>query len=110
RGSAQPKLHQPSAIVSGAVPPPAAYLAAVDIPRRQFIAHLLEVLTDRKRRNNEEWLLSQKEKPHSDDVFQEHTGIISTLLDSLDDLVPETLDDFSASVAAQLSESDLARL
>lgn len=110
RGIALPKLNEPLSVISGAVTPPAAYLSAVDILRRQFIAHLLEVLTDRKRRNNEEWVLSQKEKPHSDDVFQEHTGIISTLLDSLDDLVPETLDDFSASVAAQLSESDLARL
>src|SRR5699024_12087551 len=64
RGIALPKLNKPLSVISGAVTPPAAYLSAVDILRRQFIAHLLEVLTHRKRRNNEEWVLSQKEKPH----------------------------------------------
>lgn len=110
RGIALPKLNEPLSVISGSVAPPAAFLSAVDILRRQFIAHLLEVITDRKRQNEEDWVLSREIPVKSADVFRARTGVLSVLLNSLDDIVPDALDSFCQSVASQLEEADLNRL
>lgn len=44
RGENLPKLHNPLEVVDGLVRPPATYLSADEILRRQFIAHLADLL------------------------------------------------------------------
>ncbi len=45
RGVTLPKLDQPLSVINGTVTPPAAYLSAVDILHRQFLARWLDSLT-----------------------------------------------------------------
>src|SRR5690606_31374821 len=42
RGATLPKLNKPLSVISGAVSPPVAFLAAVEILNRQFTAYLVD--------------------------------------------------------------------
>src|SRR5699024_3991140 len=44
RGATLPVVHDPLSLINGSVLPPAAFLSAAEILRRQFIAHAIDML------------------------------------------------------------------
>ncbi|KAA0919253.1 DEAD/DEAH box helicase [Dietzia sp. ANT_WB102] len=44
RGATLPVVHEPLSLINGSVQPPAAFLSAAEILRRQFIAHAIDAL------------------------------------------------------------------
>ena len=76
RGASLPKLMDPLSVISGAVVPPAAFLSATEILRRQLTAFLLDGMDD----------LELGEEPTAIAVFslQDPGSVINQLVEYLD--------------------------
>ncbi|TCW20609.1 DEAD/DEAH box helicase [Dietzia cinnamea] len=97
RGAALPVVHDPLSFINGSVQPPAAFLSAAEILRRQFIAHAIDSLvlegihpTDTRARA----------------VFSSHPGSFLALLrKELPERAPAMLDRFLASLGSHVGEA-----
>lgn len=104
RGISLPRLNQPLSMINGSVTPPVAYLSAVEILHRQFLAHLIDTLDIRSQ-------LPRLET--APDVFEDTGGrtplaalITARVRAGLDEL----LEGFSATLSGQVRAETLAEL
>lgn len=97
RGAALPVVHDPLSLINGSVQPPAAFLSAAEILRRQFIAHAIDML------------LIEGIHPSSTrarEVFSTHPGsFLDTVRAELPQRVPNMLDRFLASLGPHVGET-----
>src|SRR5699024_6251018 len=97
RGAALPVVHDPLSLINGSVQPPAAFLSAAEILRRQFIAHAIDML------------LIEGIHPSSTrarEVFSTPPGpFLDTLRAELPQRVPDMLDRFLSSLGSHVGEA-----
>ncbi|GAA1726987.1 ATP-dependent helicase YprA, contains C-terminal metal-binding DUF1998 domain [Dietzia kunjamensis subsp. schimae] len=97
RGSTLPVVHDPLSLINGSVQPPAAFLSAAEILRRQFIAHAIDTL-----------LLGgiYPSSTQARAVFSTHPDSFLTVLrNELPERVPAMLNRFLGSLGAHVGEA-----
>lgn len=91
RGTMLPKLNQPLSVIAGAVTPPAAFLSATEILRRQTTAYLVDTMA---------FAANGLEVAHAQDVFSSRKrSLVEVLGEEIAAGVDERVDAFLATVA-----------
>ena len=97
RGTTLPKLNQPLSVIAGTVVPPAAFLSATEILRRQTTAYLVDTLDF-----NAHGLDVQKAR----DVFSfRKVSLLDVLADEIAEGVDSRVEAFLATVAGSVDEA-----
>ncbi|MCL0245222.1 DEAD/DEAH box helicase [Corynebacterium sp. CCM 8835] len=91
RGQHLPKIHEPLSVIDGDVVPPAVYLSAVEILRRQLLAAVLDALAGGSA------LVGMS---RSRDVFRQDDGLYAKLLDAGVPFITEVRDRFIESLGS----------
>ncbi|WP_143338971.1 DUF1998 domain-containing protein [Corynebacterium fournieri] len=91
RGTMLPKLNQPLSVIAGAVTPPAVFLSATEILRRQTTAYLVDTMA---------FAANGLEVAHAQDVFSSRKrSLVEVLGEEIAAGVDERVDAFLATVA-----------
>ncbi|MGV0380618.1 DEAD/DEAH box helicase [Corynebacterium lehmanniae] len=99
RGSMLPKLNQPLSVIAGTVVPPAAFLSATEILRRQTTAYLVDTLSFRN---------SGLDVKYSRDVFSTRkVSLVEVLGEDIAAGVEDRVDAFLATVAGSVDAATM---